>query len=191
MMLTRRCTKIRQDWRLEFVCGGRAEKVARGDFQLLRQVAEKLSCAPEDVVSSASRALAERDANFKKIRMLLERLAGAEAALALQAAAASADGLRIISRVFEDVASEYLGFFGTAITKTEKAVALIGLADGGDLLFAQNPSLGKDMNVLLKQVFEKLGGKGGGTRDFVRGKLGNATQVESALALARQKLSGE
>jgi alanyl-tRNA synthetase len=47
------------------------------------------------------------------------------------------------------------------------------------------------MNVLLKQVFEKLGGKGGGTRDFVRGKLGNATQVESALALARQKLSGE
>jgi len=191
MVLTRRCTKIRQDWRVEFVCGGRTEKVARGDFQLLRQVAEKLSCAPEDVVSSASRALAERDANFKKIRALLERLASAEAAIALQAAAREGDGLRVISRVFEDVAAEYLGFFGTAVTKTEKTVALIGLADGGDLLFAQNPSLGKDMNVLLKQVFEKLGGKGGGTRDFARGKLGNATQVESALALARQKLSGE
>lgn len=190
LVLARRCTKIRQDWRVEFVCGGRAEKAARSDFQLLRQAAEKLSCAPEDVVSSASRTLAERDANFKKIRALLERLAGAEAALALQAAATDGDRPRIISRVFEDAASEYLGFFGTAITKTEKTMALIGLADGGELLFAQHPSVGKDMNALLKQVFEKFGGKGGGTRDFARGKLGNASQVESALALAREKLSG-
>src|SRR5207245_4165756 len=81
MVLARRCTKIRQDWRVEFVCGERVERAARGDFQLLRQVAEKLSCAPEDILSSASRALAERDANFKKIRMLLERLASADADL--------------------------------------------------------------------------------------------------------------
>ncbi len=190
IVLARRCTKIRQDWRVEFVCGGRAERAALRDFQLLRQVAEKLSCAPEDVVSSASRALAERDANFKKIRALLERLADAEAGLALQAAAADGNGVRIVSRAFENVAPEYLGFFGTAITKTEKTAALIGLADGGDLLFAQHPSLGKDMNTLLKQVFEKLGGKGGGARDFARGKLANASQVESALALAGEKLSG-
>ncbi|MBA0084640.1 MAG: alanyl-tRNA editing protein, partial [Acidobacteria bacterium Pan2503] len=32
MILVRRLAKIRQDWRLEFVCGGRAEKVARRDF---------------------------------------------------------------------------------------------------------------------------------------------------------------
>jgi alanyl-tRNA synthetase len=189
LVVARRCTKIRQDWRVEFVCGGRAEKAARGDFQLLRQAAEKLSCAPEDLVGSVSRALAERDANFKKIRVLLERLASAEASLALQAAATNGDGLRIISRVFEDVTLEYLSFFGTAITKTEKTAALLGLADAGDLLFAQHPSFGKDMNALLKQVFEKLGGKGGGTRDFARGKLGNASQVENALTLAREKLS--
>lgn len=190
LVLTRRCTKIRQDWRVEFVCGGRAEKAARGDFQLLRQAAEKLSCAPEDVVSSASRALAERDANFKKIRALLERLASAEAALALQASATDGDGLRIISRIFEDVPAEYVGFFGTAAARNEKTVALLGLAGAGDLLFAQHAASGKDMNALLKQVFEQFGGKGGGTRDFARGKLGNASQVESALALAREKLSG-
>lgn len=190
MVLTRRCTKIRQDWRVEFVCGGRAEKAARGDFQLLRHVAEKLSCAPEDVVSSTSRALAERDANFKKTRALLERLASAEAAQALQTAAANGDGLRIISRVFQDVAADYLGFFGTTITKTDKTAALLGLADGGDLLFAQHAASGKDMNALLKHVLEKFGGKGGGTHDFARGKLGDASQVESALALAREKLSG-
>ena len=189
VVLARRRTKIRQDWRVEFVCGGRAEKAARSDFQLLQQAAEKLSCAPEDVVSSASRALAERDANFKKIRMLLERLAGAEAALSLQASTTNGDGRRIISRIFEDVPTEYLGFFGTAAARNEKTVVLIGLAGAGDLLFAQHASLGKDMNALLRQVFEKLGGKGGGTRDFARGKLGDASQVERALALAREKLS--
>jgi len=188
LILVRRCTKIRQDWRLEFVCGGRAEKAARHDFQLLRETAEKLSCGPEEVVSAASRALAERDANFREIRALLERLANAEAGLTLQSAALGADGLRVVSRVFEDVPSEYLGFLGTAIAKTEKTVALLGMAGAGDLLFAQHASSGKEMNALLKQVVGKFGGKGGGTRDFARGKLADASQVESALALAREKL---
>lgn len=189
LLLTRRCTKIRQDWRVEFVCGGRAEKAARSDFQRLGQVAEKLSCAPEDVVSSASRVRVERDANFKKIRMLLEGLAVAEAALALQAAATGGNGLRIVSRALEDVAPEYLGFLGTAITKAEQTVALLSLAGSGELLFAQHASSGKDMNAVLKLVLEKVGGKGGGTRDFARGKLADPSQMESALALAREKLS--
>jgi len=190
MILVRRCAKIRQDWRVEFVCGGRAERAARHDFQLVRETAEKLSCGTEEVVPAASRALAERDANYKKIRMLLERLANAEAGLALQSAAAGLDGLRVISRVFEDVPSEYLGFFGTAITKTEKSVVLLGLAGAGDLLFAQHPSSGRYMNSLLKGVLEKCVGKGGGTRDFARGKLVESTQMEKALTLAREKLSG-
>src|SRR5229473_3766616 len=39
VVLVRRCAKVRQDWRVEFICGGRAESVARHDFQLLRQTA--------------------------------------------------------------------------------------------------------------------------------------------------------
>jgi len=191
IVLVRGCTKIRQDWRVEFVCGGRAEQAARRDFQLRRQVGEKLNCAPEEIVSAAARALAERDSNFKKIRVVLERLANAEVALALQSAATGSNGLRVVSRVFEDVPSEYLGFFGTAIAKTEKTVALLGSADDGDLLFAQHPAVGKDMNALLKQTFEKFGGKGGGTRDFARGRLSDAASAERALSLAKEMLAGE
>src|SRR5438309_10571948 len=83
LVLVRRCTKVRQDWRVEFVCGGRASRAARHDFESLRQTAEKLSSAPQDVVSAVSRAMAERDANFKLVRALQERLAQAEATLAL------------------------------------------------------------------------------------------------------------
>jgi alanyl-tRNA synthetase len=188
LILVRRCTKVRQDWRVEFVCGGRAERVARRDFQRLRQAAEKLSCAPEEVVSAASRALEERDANFKKFRAMLERLAKAEATLAVQAASATQE-VRIVSRVFENVPADYLGFFATELARSEKTMALLATSEDGQLLFAQHSSAGRDMNALLKEVFEKVGGKGGGTRDFARGRLNNAASAEQALSLAKEMLA--
>jgi alanyl-tRNA synthetase len=173
---------------VEFVCGGRAEGVARRDFQLLRQTAEKLACAPEDIVSAGSRAVAERDSNFKTVRMLLQRLAEAEAALALQGTRPGSKGLRVLSRVFEGVPADYLGFFGTAFAKSEKAIALLGAGADGQLLFAQHPSAGKDMNTLLKKVLEQAGGKGGGTRDFARGRLNDGASAKEALSLAEKLL---
>ena len=181
VVLVRRCAKVRQDWRVEFVCGGRAERLARHDFHLLRQTAETLSCAPEDIVSAAARTLAERDLNFKNVRGVLQRLAEAEATLALQGAAPGGSGFRVVARVLEGVTADYLGFFAAAFTKSEKAIAFLVAAEDGHVLFAQHPSAGKDMNALLKQVLEKTGGKGGGTRDFARGKLSDPTKVRQAL----------
>ena len=184
VVLVRRCTKVRQDWRVEFVCGGRAERIARHDFQLLREAAEKLSCSPEEIAAAAVRTLADRDVNFRNLRAAQQSLAETEATLALQTAAPGANGFRVVSRVFEGVPAEYLGFFATAFAKSEKAIALLAAADGGHLLFAQHPTVGKDMNAVLKQVFEKVGGKGGGTRDFARGKLSDPAKVRQALDVA-------
>ena len=189
LILVRRCTKVRQDWRVEFVCGGRAERIARSDFQRLRQTAEKLSCSFDEIVSAATRALAERDANFKNFRGMLERLAKAEAALTLQNVPAGPQGFRIVSRVFEDVPAEYLGFFATEIAKSERTIALLALSEGGHLLLAQHPSSGKDMSALLKTIFEKFGGKGGGARDFARGRVNDPSQAANALTFAKELLS--
>jgi alanyl-tRNA synthetase len=186
VVLVRRCTKVRQDWRVEFVCGGRAERAARKDFLLLREAAEQLSCAPEEIASAASRALAERDANFKSLRALQQRLAEAEAALAVQATPLGPSGCRVFSRVFEGGPPEYLGFFATAFAKSEKAMALLAATEDGHLLFAQHPSAGNDMNALLKRVLEELGGKGGGTRDFARGRVNDAALAGRAVSLAEK-----
>ena len=75
MLLVRRCTKMRQDWRVEFVCGARSERLARNDFRLIARAAAKLECAPDDLADAAARVVAERDANFKEVRSLLQRLA--------------------------------------------------------------------------------------------------------------------
>jgi alanyl-tRNA synthetase len=189
MLLVRRCTKVRQDWRVEFLCGGRAERVARHDFLRLRQAAENLSCAPDEVVSAATRALTERDANFKNFRLILERLAKAEAALTLQATPPGPHGLRIVSRNLEGIPADYLGFFAAEVAKSDRTVVLLAATDGGHLLFAQHPSAGKDMSALLKQVLEKISGKGGGARDFACGRVHEQSHAEKALSFAKELLS--
>jgi alanyl-tRNA synthetase len=187
----RRRTKVRKDWRVEFVCGTRAERAGRRDFLLLARVAERFSCAPEEVISAADRTLLERDANFKNARAALQRLAEAEATLTLEVTPPGRDGLRIIWRVIQGAQPEFLGFFATELTKTERVVALLASHESGHICFAQHSSAGKDMAGLLKQVVDRFGGKGGGPRDFVRARLDNASQCEGALALAKDLLSDE
>jgi len=189
IILVRRCSKMRQDWRVEFVCGLRAERVARRDFQALRGAAAKLACATEDVVASAERAIIERDAHFKTVRALLQRLAEADAAIALLALDAGSNGIRVFARVFgEESQPEYLSNLATQLAKSEKTVALFGRFASGDLVFAQHPAASQDMNALLKQVLSQFAGKGGGTRDFARAKLSDPAQVEKAVAFAEQRL---
>ena len=188
LLLVRRCTKIRQDWRVEFVCGQRAERAASADFRLLRQVAARLECAPEAAAATAERAVAERDANFKRTRAISDRLAEAEVALVLLSNPPGPGGVRLLARTLEGVDAEYLGHFAARLTREEKTVALLVSKDDGHMVFAQHPSIGKDMNTLLRQVLEKVGGKGGGTRNFARGRLNDAAQAESALSAARSFL---
>jgi alanyl-tRNA synthetase len=191
IILVRRCTKMRHDWRVEFVCGKRTARMARHDFQVLHRAAEQLGCAPEDVPSSVQRAISERDLHFKNVRALLQRVAEADAAAALQSAKVDENGIRVVARVFgEENLPEYLSSFATQVAKAEKAVALLARSICGHLIFAQHPSAGKDMNSLLKQVLAQFPGKGGGTRDFARGKLSDAAQAEKAVAFAQQLLSG-
>jgi alanyl-tRNA synthetase len=189
LLLVRRCTKMRQDWRVEFVCGRRAERVARQDFLLLRRTAERLGCSTDEVVAAAERAVSEGDAHFKSARATLLRLAETDAALELRGAP-DAGEIRVIARLFqEDAQAEYLGHFAAQLAKSEKTVALLARVPCGHLIFAQHPSAGKDMNALLKQVLQQFGGKGGGTPDFARGRLDDPAQGENALAQARALLS--
>jgi len=189
LLLVRRCTKIRQDWRIEFACGHRAERVARSDRLALRRAAELLKCSEEEAVKSVERLLAERDVRFKSLRATTERLAEAEARLVMQEIAPDANGWKVVARVLEGVEPVYLAKFATQIARSERAVALLVRRECGHLAFAQHPSVGKDMSALLKQVLEQIGGKGGGTRDFARGALEKLEQTDAAIALAQSLLA--
>ena len=185
LILVRRCTKIRQDWRIEFACGGRAERSATADFQLLRTIGEKLSCAPEEAMAVMNKAATERDANFKSVRTTRQQLAEARAALMMRETVVGADGGRVIAAVFEEENPEQLLPLATELARNERTVALLGHGETGQLVFAQHATGVRDLASLLRQVLAVVPGKGGGTRDFVRAKLAEPSRVAEAVETAR------
>jgi alanyl-tRNA synthetase len=188
MILLRRCTKIRQDWRVEFACGGRAERFAIGDFQGLRSISDRLSCAPEDILAAVEKLSAERDASFKSLREMSQQLALARSEWLVSATPADADGMRVIAQNLKGSQSELLLPLATEIAKTEKTVALLIAEETGQIVFAQHPSAAKDMQALLKMVSAAFPAKGGGTKDFVRAKLADPRNSVAALEFAKKSI---
>ena len=189
LILVRRCTKMRQDWRVEFVCGGRAQKIARHDFELVQNASEKLGCAPDELPSAVERVSAERDSQFKIARAATQLLAQGDARSALEQTRPDQNGFHVVTRVFKGVQPEYVQAFASEIAKGEKALALVARTECGHIFFAQNPAAGKSMSDLLKQVLENVGGRGGGSPDFARGRLSDAAKAQEALDLAQKLLA--
>ncbi|HWZ97053.1 MAG TPA: alanyl-tRNA editing protein [Candidatus Dormibacteraeota bacterium] len=188
MIQLRRCTKIRQDWRLEFLCGGRVAKVARDDYETRQRIAEKLQCAVEEVDGALEKALAERDASYKSARARGERLAKLEAETIVRDTPDVVGRIKIIARVIEGLEASFVLMLAPAIAGHEKTVALLARKECGQLFFGQHASVGKDMNALLRKVVGEVGGKGGGTKDFARGGLKDPATAQTAIDLAVKEL---
>jgi alanyl-tRNA synthetase len=185
LILVRGCSKVRQDWRVGFACGFRAERLATEDFEGERKLAGSLSCAIEELPEAVEKLAAERDAHFKSLRAALQQLAEAKAAQLYAAAIPLADGTRVISALLQGVHPELLLPLATEVAKNNRAIALLVLAESGQLVFAQHPTAGKDMAAVLKTVLASYPGKGGGNKDFVRAKLSEAGASAAALDLAK------
>ena len=188
LILIRGYTKIRQDWRVEFVCGGRAEKAARQDADLIALLSAALECAAQDLPAAVERLMREREESAKHIKTLLPKIAESEAAALIAAAPRRADGIRVVAEAVQNVAPDYLKHLATALARTDRTVALLSDAQTGNVVFAQHPTAAKDMNALLKKVFEQVPGKGGGSRDFARGALALGTDPTAAIESAKNNL---
>jgi len=182
------CSKIRQDWRVEFLCGHRAEAAARKDAGLIARVSGELKCATADLEAAVDRLLGEREGSARNLKALLPKLADLEATTRLLSAVALPDGSRAVAEVLHGVPPEYLPHYATALVRSENVVALLALAETGALLFAQHPQAGRDMNRLLQKVLDQLGGKGGGSKDFARGALSDPAKAAAAVELATSQL---
>jgi alanyl-tRNA synthetase len=186
MVLLRKVDKQKQNLRVEFVCGGRAMRVARGDFASLSESARLLSCAQPEVPAMLGKALEERKQAQRSRLVLLETLAGYEAQELLGGAASGAT--RLVVRVFDDAEPAYLRMVATRLVAQAGVRALLATRSGGHVVFAQSPGLAADMNALLREALHAAGGKGGGTRDFAQGSVSDASRLEIILAGAATQL---
>jgi alanyl-tRNA synthetase len=189
MILVRGCSKVRQDWRVEFVCGKRAEQVATEDFERERVLMKSLGCALEELPAAVERLAAERDGNFKSLRAALQQLATVWGSQLALNAPVGENGVRVVSMVMQGTHPELLQPLATEIAKNERTVALLILEESGQLVFAQNPTAGKDLGGVLKSMLAAHPGKGGGSKDFVRAKLAEAGASAAAMEMAKRLIA--
>jgi alanyl-tRNA synthetase len=73
-ILLRRVEKVRQGWRIEFICGLRAVRSAHRDYTLLDAVARTLTVSRADVPTRIEKLLEDRKASAKEIKKLTTEL---------------------------------------------------------------------------------------------------------------------
>jgi len=175
--------------RVEFVCGGRALRRARQDYDILSEAGRLLSSGFESVPELiAKQALDLREAG-KSVQKLVEELAQWEATQLWQNAPEKS-GVRIVRCVFPSTEGKKAKLVAHAVAKQAAAIALIGVKGMPTKLFFSQSTGGRaNLADLMKQTLAKFGGKGGGTRDFGQGGGLAEDQLEAALSFAEGLLS--
>lgn len=186
-MLLRKTEKVKQGVRAEFVCGLRAIRTARRDFETLTEAAAVFSTHIWEVPQQIRKSLDEIKAAQKVQHRLLEEVAELRAQQLLQSAEERGE-YKLVVQFFPDRDLSFIKMLAQRLTKSGKAVALLGCGDPQpSLVFAQTAGLANDMGTLMKEIVQQLGTRGGGNRDMAQGGAPDSARAEQAL---RQAASG-
>jgi alanyl-tRNA synthetase len=181
-VLLRKTEKVRQGWRVEFVCGPRAIATARRDYSVLAESAGLLSSHLWDVPQQVRKTQDDLRTSRKAQEALLEEIAALHATQLL-AQTREENGRKIIMRVFPDRDLTFIKLLAQRLTRQSPSVVLF-LATTSDppaLVFAQSTGQPFDMGSLMKEILVKLGGRGGGSKDMAQGGPQQTAALESEL----------
>jgi alanyl-tRNA synthetase len=186
VLLVRKADRVKKQARLEFLCGARAARRARADFEILSTLAGAASAAVDDLPKLLERQRAELKAADASCRDMEEELSRYRARELYDAAPPDAKGRRRILYRATGGTVESLRALGQAIADMPNAVLVAGLPTPPTVLLAVSPDLGLDAGRILKGVLGELGGRGGGTARLAQGTVSAPGDMETALA----KLAG-
>jgi alanyl-tRNA synthetase len=181
-ILLRQTETVRQGMRVEFVCGGRAVRIARQDYGALSESAKLFSTQLGDVPDQIRKTFDETKLLRKQRDEALDELAVAIASAALNEQP-EIHGRRVVTRLFGDRDITFAKLFAQKVARSGvPAIALVASAiDPPGIVFAQSAGGTADMGALLKQVLATVGGRGGGTRDFAQGGVPAGSDVQRLL----------
>lgn len=169
-ILIRKLDRVRASLRVEFLCGMRAVRRARSDYEALSQIGRTFS-APLDETPALVAAQAEKLQEADKMRRRLsEELAGARGrelyAQLTPGPAGLRKHLRRVPAVTEDLRIEARSF-----CSGEKAVLLLLAEDPPAALLAASPDSGWNAGAWLKEALTQAGGRGGGSATTAQGSV--------------------
>jgi alanyl-tRNA synthetase len=188
-ILLRKIEKVRQGWRVEFVCGKRAVATARRDYATLTEAAGLSSGHIWELPQQVHKLLEECRTSRKSREQLLEEFAELHAAQLL-AATPEAASRKVVVRSYVDRDLAFIKLLAQRlIRQSSGAIALLAsTSPPAALVFAQSAGQPFDMGALMKEALAQLGGRGGGSRDMAQGGPTQTDQLETVLAELAAKL---
>jgi alanyl-tRNA synthetase len=178
-ILLRKVEKVRQTVRVEFLCGGRAVRRARADYEALNRVAQLFSASLDEVpavVSAQAEAARTADKARRKLELDLAAYQGKEL---YQNTSPGPDGLRRAVRRATTGSLEELRALATNFVAQPQAVFIATLASPPSVLLATSADSGVDAGQKLKALLIAAGGKGGGTARMAQGSVPDAALLDS------------
>ena len=170
-ILIRRLEKIRNTVRVEFLCGGRAVRRARADYNALTRIAQTFSTAVDEtsqVAAAQFEAVREGDRLRRKLEAELARYQGRELYLAT---APDANGFRRAVRRLPKGTLDELRALGQSFTTQPKAVFIGVIEHPPSLLLASSPDSGIDAGKTIQPLLAQAGGRGGGNPRVAQGSV--------------------
>jgi alanyl-tRNA synthetase len=180
-ILIRKLDKVRQTTRVEFLCGGRAVRRARADYEALYKTAQLFRAQLDEVPGLVAAQLETANAGEKLRRKLELDLAGYQGRELYEATAPGPDGIRRVSRRIERGSLEELRAIAQSFTALPKAVFVGAMADPASVLLAVSQDAGIDAGKLLKSALAESGGRGGGTARMAQGSVGSAEALDAVM----------
>ncbi|HYO80200.1 MAG TPA: alanyl-tRNA editing protein [Bryobacteraceae bacterium] len=181
-VLIRGMEKVRGNVRLEFICGRRAVRHARTDFNRLSAIAKELGCplseAPR-VVSTQVQRLAAAEKQRSRLAVDLATLRGRNLA-------ATSPGVIVAqhSTLSDEVRAEAHGFI-----QAGGQVYLARCIDPPSVLLACHVATGQNAGALLKPMLAEAGGRGGGSAQLAQGSVPSVQALERIVGRLQVVLS--
>jgi alanyl-tRNA synthetase len=170
-LLIRKLEKVRQTVRVEFLCGGRAVRRARADYQALNRVAQLFSASLDEAPAMVAAQLETARAADKARRKLELDVAGYQGRELYQSTAPGPDGVRRLVRRVSDGSLEELRALAQNFTAQPQAVFVATLAHPPSVLLAASADAGVDAGQMLKAALALVGGRGGGSARMAQGSV--------------------
>lgn len=182
-ILIRRLDRAHRSVRLEFVCGARAVRRARADFDALSRVARCFSASPDEtpaLVQAQSEALQEAERVRRRLATEVASFRGRE----LYAATAPDAGgtRRVVLHMHKGAIGDELRATAQSFTAQPKAVFLAVIEEPPAVLLAASKDAGISAGEVLKAALAGVGGRGGGSAVLAQGSAPSRELLERVVA---------
>jgi alanyl-tRNA synthetase len=179
-IMVRKVERVRKSARLEFVCGLRAVRRARADFESLTRIAGALSASLDDAPALVAAQSEQLRAAENDRRRMEREVAGYRAKVLYDAAPADARNLHVVRQ--DASTMDELRTLAQATIALPRAVLVGTIGEPPSLLLATAEDTGLDAGRLLREGVTRVGGRGGGSSRIAQGSVPDAGRLTEAVA---------